>query len=51
MSDKNIWTISFLCGLQGASMVPIMAVAFDYGVEITFPIGESFSTGLLMSSG
>ena len=32
-------------------MVPIMAVAFDFGVELTYPIGESFSTGVLMSSG
>lgn len=28
-----------------------MAVAFDFGVEITYPVGESFSTGLLMSAG
>ena len=32
-------------------MVPIMAISFDYGVELTYPIGESFSTGLLLSSG
>jgi hypothetical protein len=35
----------------GFSMVPIMAVAFDFGVEITYPIGESFSTGVLLSAG
>ena len=28
-----------------------MSVAFDFGVEITYPIGESFSTGLLMDAG
>jgi hypothetical protein len=32
-------------------MVPIMAVAFDFGVELTYPTGESYSTGLLLSSG
>ena len=32
-------------------MVPIMAVAFDFGVELTYPIGESYSTGLLLSTG
>lgn len=26
-------------------------MGFDFGVELTYPIGESFSTGLLMSSG
>ena len=27
-----------------------MSVAFDFGVEITHPIDESFSTGLLMNA-
>jgi FLVCR family feline leukemia virus subgroup C receptor-related protein len=45
------WLVSVLCFFQGFSMVPIMAVAFDFGVEITYPIGESFSTGVLMSAG
>ena len=30
-------------------MIPIMIVGFELGVEITYPIGESMSTGLLMS--
>mmetsp|Transcript_21902 Transcript_21902/g.34020 ORF Transcript_21902/g.34020 Transcript_21902/m.34020 type:complete len:231 (+) Transcript_21902:805-1497(+) len=34
----------------GFSMIPILATSFDFGVEITYPIGESYSTGLLMSS-
>ena len=36
---------------QGFVSLPIMAVSFDFGVEITYPIGESFSTGVLMSTG
>jgi hypothetical protein len=32
-------------------MLPIMAVAFDFAVELTYPIGESYSTGILLSSG
>jgi len=32
-------------------MVPIMAIAFDYAVEMTYPIGQSYSTGMLISSG
>ena len=43
--------VSILCFFQGFAMVSIMAVSFDYGVELTYPIGESFSTGVLMSSG
>lgn len=45
------WYVTIACFFQGFSMVPIMAVAFDFGVEITYPIGESYSTGVLMSSG
>ena len=32
-------------------MVSIMAVSFDLAVELTFPIGESFSSGVIMSGG
>lgn len=49
--QRRTWLVSLLCFFQGASMVPIMAVGFDFGVEVTYPIGESFSTGVLMSAG
>ena len=45
------FVVSLFCFLQGFVMVPIMAVSFDFGVELTYPIGESYSTGVLMSSG
>ena len=32
-------------------MIPIMAVGFELGVEVTYPIDESYSTGLLMFAG
>ena len=49
---KKIVILSyFLCFFQGFVSLPIMSVAFDFGVEITYPIGESFSTGLLMDAG
>ena len=43
--------VAITCFFLGFFMVSIMAVSFDYGVELTYPIGESFSTGVLMSSG
>jgi FLVCR family feline leukemia virus subgroup C receptor-related protein len=49
--QNNDIVVSILCFFLGFSMVPIMAVAFDFGVEITYPIGESFSTGVLLSAG
>jgi hypothetical protein len=39
------------CFVVGASMIPIMAVGFELGVEVTYPIEESYSTGLLMFAG
>lgn len=51
MPMEKAWLISLMCFFQGASMVPIMAVSFDFGVELTYPVGESFSTGVLLSSG
>jgi hypothetical protein len=32
-------------------MVPVMAVAFDFGVELSYPIDESYSTGVIISTG
>ena len=48
---KISWLTAIFCFLVGFFMIPIMAVGFDFGVEVTFPIGESMSTGLLMSAG
>ena len=42
---------ALFCFLIGFSMIPIMAVGFELGVEVTYPIGESMSTGFLMSGG
>ena len=47
----NVWLCYMLTFCQGFVSLPIMAVTFDFGVEITYPIGESFSTGVLMSAG
>jgi hypothetical protein len=43
--------VSLFCFIVGFSMIPIMAVGFELGVEVTYPIDESYSTGLLMFSG
>lgn len=42
---------ALFCFLIGFSMIPIMAVGFELGVEVSYPIGESMSTGFLMSGG
>ena len=50
-TSKNIALIYVIVFFQGGVSLPILSVAIDFGVELTFPIGESFSTGLLMSTG
>ena len=45
------WLPGLMCFIIGFSMIPIMAIGFELGVEVTYPIDESFSTGLLMFSG
>jgi len=51
MKTGNKVISCFLVLFCGASMVPSFAIAFDYAVESCCPIGESFSTGVLMSAG
>ena len=45
------WLVSLFCFIVGFSMIPIMAVGFELGVEVTYPIDESYSTGILMLAG
>ena len=46
-----IWAECLVCFALGGAMIPIMAVSFDFGVELSYPIGESYSTGLIISAG
>jgi FLVCR family feline leukemia virus subgroup C receptor-related protein len=43
--------MALVCFFDGACMIPVMAVGMDFGVELTYPVGESFSAGVLMSAG
>lgn len=41
-----MWITTILCFLIGFSMIPIMPIGFEFGVEISYPVDEAFSTGL-----
>ena len=45
------WIVVIFCFIVGFSTIPIMAIGFELGVEVTYPIDESYSTGILMLSG
>ena len=38
------------CFVVGFNMIPVMVVGFELGVEITYPMGETMSSGVLMST-
>jgi len=43
--------IVILAFLLGMLMIPIWPVGMEYTAEITFPVEEDMSTGMLMTSG
>lgn len=49
--DGSVWMPTVGCLLVGFVLIPILPVGIDFGVEITHPIPESISSGLLMSGG
>jgi sugar phosphate permease len=51
LKSKNITFSSVSCFLAGFSMIAILPVGMDFGVELTHPTPEPVISGLLMSSG
>lgn len=51
LKSNNITYSSVSCFLAGFSMVSILPVGTDFGVELTHPTPEPVISGLLMSSG
>lgn len=45
----NAGLAAFFCFIVGLNMIPVMVIGFEFGVEITYPMGESMSSGILMS--
>jgi FLVCR family MFS transporter 7 len=41
--------VMFLWSIATISIIPIYACSFDFVIELTYPIGESISGGLIMS--
>jgi len=51
LPTKLVWAVALSVFWIGFSSVSILPVGIDFGVELTHPIAESISSGLLMSSG
>jgi MFS family permease len=48
---NDLTSVSIACFITGFSLVPILPVCMDFGVELTHPIPEPVSSGLQMSAG
>jgi hypothetical protein len=48
---KSMALCCVACFIVGFFMIPEMVVGFELGVEITYPLDEALSTGILMCSG
>lgn len=48
---KNTVIATFLGFLIGFIMIPMIPIGFEFACEVTFPIGEAMSGGLLMTLG
>lgn len=46
-----VWLVTLACFVMGFATISVLPVGIDFGVELTHPVGESISSGLLMSSG
>jgi hypothetical protein len=43
--------ICIAIGLMGFFTTPVIPISFELACELTFPVGEALSTGILMSGG
>ena len=51
LNSMNVIAVNFCCFAVGFASISILPVGIDFGVELTHPVAESVSSGLLMSAG
>ncbi len=51
MTKDNLTGVTICFGFFGFAAMPIVAISFESAAEITFPIAEEFSNGILMTCG
>lgn len=51
-NNKNLFNVLLLIsfGLYGFCLIPLFSIAMDFACELTYPVGESVSSGLMYSS-
>jgi hypothetical protein len=51
LNFKSMIISSIAVGLVGLTLTPTLPISYEYGIEITFPVGEAMTGGLLNSGG
>ena len=51
MKSLSVWGTAVSCFLVGSVSIAVLPVGVDFAVEISHPVPESISTGLLLSTG
>ena len=51
LNSMNVIAVNICCFAVGFASISILPVGIDFGVELTHPVAESVSSGLLMSAG
>lgn len=47
----QVWFVALAAFLVGFALIPILPVGIDFAVELTYPVGEPISSGVVMSAG
>ena len=48
---ESFWAFLFGLFVYGFFVTPLIPIGIDYGCEITFPVSEPFSSGLIITMG
>eukprot|EP01095_Lingulamoeba_sp_RSL-Kostka_P005943 TRINITY_DN1811_c0_g1_i2.p1 TRINITY_DN1811_c0_g1~~TRINITY_DN1811_c0_g1_i2.p1 ORF type:complete len:367 (+),score=99.90 TRINITY_DN1811_c0_g1_i2:310-1410(+) len=51
LAPDRFWIYTVLCSAIGLTMMPLLPISLELVVEITYPIGEGITAGLLMANG
>mmetsp|Transcript_25736 Transcript_25736/g.45199 ORF Transcript_25736/g.45199 Transcript_25736/m.45199 type:complete len:426 (-) Transcript_25736:950-2227(-) len=47
----NLYITAAACSVFGFVMIPVLPISYDFGCELTYPVGEAMTGGLLNAGG
>jgi hypothetical protein len=49
LPTANLLTEALIMSLTGASLIPVVTIAFSFAAELSYPVPESYSIGVMIS--